>query len=64
MKKTKTVREIVAEYLKKNKFIGLCCDDCGCGIDELMCCLGDCDECVPATSKKWDKEAGCYDFYQ
>jgi hypothetical protein len=33
-----TVKEIVKEYLEKNGFDGLCSENCGCGIDNLMPC--------------------------
>ena len=36
----KSVREIVAAWLERHGYDGLCCDDCGCGSDvgELGCC--------------------------
>jgi hypothetical protein len=44
-----TVKEIALEWLKANGFTGLCCQDCGCGIDDLMPCVeSDIGECVPA----------------
>jgi len=47
----KTVREIVAEYLKKIGADGLCNPEkeCGCGIDELFVCGEDPTSCVPAV---------------
>ena len=46
------VKEIVAEWLKGHKFDGLCCEDCGCGVTDLMCCGGDGIEfCVPAYKR-------------
>lgn len=35
------VREIVAEYLKKNGYDGLYQDECGCPTDRLMPCNGE-----------------------
>ena len=51
MKKTDeplTISKIVHEYLKDNGYDGLCCEECGCGLDDLMPCDGDCINCVPA----------------
>ena len=47
----KTVREMVAEYLKKIGADGLCDPkkECGCGIDELFVCGEDPASCVPAV---------------
>jgi hypothetical protein len=48
------VKEIVKEYLEKNGFDGLCCEECGCGIDDLFACEGcvvdghETSKCVPA----------------
>jgi len=33
-----TVEEIIKEYLTTNGYDGLCCEDCGCGIDDLAPC--------------------------
>lgn len=33
-----TVREIVVAHLKAGGFDGLAGEDCGCGLDDLMCC--------------------------
>ena len=35
---TKTVREIVREYLVANGYDGLCNDECGCDLDDFMPC--------------------------
>lgn len=43
-----TVKEIVLAYLKQHKYDGLCSEDCGCGIDELMPCASNCENCRPA----------------
>ena len=44
------VREIVITHLNAGGFDGLCCEDCGCGINDLFPCDGDVDStgCVPA----------------
>ena len=49
-----TIHEIVKEYLKYNGFDGLAGDECGCLVEDLMCC--DClsTDCVPAM-----KVMGC-----
>lgn len=44
----KNVKDIIIEYLIKNKFDGLTYDNCGCGIDDLLSC-GNCfPDCFPA----------------
>lgn len=47
-----TVKDIVIFYLVKNGFDGLCCEDCGCELDDLMPCAGNdnwnsMDNCKP-----------------
>jgi len=44
-----TVKEIVLEYLKAQRFDGLCnVHDCGCAIDDLMpCCNDSIEHCQP-----------------
>lgn len=44
---SKTVKEIIAEYLTVNEFDGLCCDECGCQLSDLIPCGQACDRCVP-----------------
>ncbi len=47
MMKSKTVYEIVKDYLNKNGYAGLCDKtDCKCSINELMSCAG-ADEYIP-----------------
>lgn len=47
------VREIVVEYLKTNGYGGLCKDECGCPVDGLMPCDGECVEtCAPGYRHK------------
>ena len=44
------IREIVAEYLKAHKCDGLCGDECGCSLDDLMPCeCPNMDHCVAAV---------------
>ncbi len=48
-----TVREIIIAHLRQVGADGLCSDNCGCGIDDLMPCEGEsvdggCRECIPA----------------
>ena len=46
---SKTVHEIVKEYLTQNGYDGLVCWCCGCGIDDLFPCGSeDCLNCQPA----------------
>jgi hypothetical protein len=51
------VREILIAHLKAGGFDGLCCDGCGCGLDDLMPCGIDAMECVPA--KRHDCDGTC-----
>ena len=47
----KTVKDILAEYLVKNDYDGLCADgaDCGCLLSDLMPCQGEgIEHCQPA----------------
>jgi hypothetical protein len=41
-------KEIIARYLKINGYDGLCCEDCGCDLDDLMPCGEMTMLCVPA----------------
>ena len=48
---SKTVKEIVEDYLSANGYDGLFHgegDGCGCGIDDLMCCGYVNEDCEPA----------------
>jgi hypothetical protein len=46
------VRDIVMEWLETHSCDGLCNDEgCGCPIDQLPLCDGDCLDCVPAKRK-------------
>lgn len=49
-KRPPQVREIVLSYLRANGYEGICCENCGCGIDNLMWCDSPCDACRPAMS--------------
>jgi hypothetical protein len=45
------VREIVSDWLKSHNYEGLCTDECGCRLADLMPCVGCNDgigECGPA----------------
>ena len=42
-----TVKEIVIEYLKANGYDGLCGEECGCAIDDLVPCDSDPSDCKP-----------------
>lgn len=58
-----SVLQIVKQYLRKNGFDGLACDGCGCGLDDLMPCVGDITgmvECKPAKRYACDGTcSGC-----
>lgn len=54
------VRTIITKYLEDNGFDGLCCDGCGCGLDDLIPCSGDALECKPAKRYACDGTcSGC-----
>jgi len=58
-----TVKEILIEKLKALGADGLCCEGCGCGLDDLMPCVSNCDSCEPArktiaTEETWCTEIG------
>jgi hypothetical protein len=48
------VEHIVRDYLIEHNYDGLAGEECGCGLDNLMCCLPDNDisGCVPAHKRK------------
>lgn len=50
----KSLREIGAE--------GLCGDDCGCQLDDLIPCGDDPSNCMPAIKQKDPIDIGDYDF--
>ena len=50
------VREIIKTYLKVNGFDGLAGDECGCQIDDLICCDEDPSNCVPGHKKECTPE--------
>lgn len=56
----KTVQSIMKQWLIDNGYDGLCCDECGCGVDDLMPCSGDygsgIDQCVPGFKVPCDPE--------
>jgi len=51
-----TIKEIIKRGLIDNGYDGLCRDDCGCGVDDFIPCLGDFSEqCEPAYKIKCKK---------
>jgi len=53
-----TVKSILIERLKQLGADGLCCDDCGCGLDDLgVCERGAQLDCVPARHVKTTPES-------
>jgi len=57
----KAVRDIIREYLVANGYDGLCSEECGCGLDDLMPCEYGIQHCVPAekviaTAEHYDPE--------
>jgi hypothetical protein len=48
------VKEIIVKYLDDNGFDGLCCEDCGCGKDDLFPCGYPDADCL--SGYKWPSE--------
>lgn len=47
------VKEIVIAHLKSIGADGLCADECGCGLDDLMPCMCEgIEDCVPARRRE------------
>ena len=53
------VKEIVKAYLIAYDYDGLCSDECGCKIDDLMPCENNTDRCVPGYLVECK---GCTDY--
>lgn len=55
-------KEIIVKYLRDNGYDGLCSDECGCGLDDLITCGEDPSECIPGykvpTPPEYVKEFG------
>ena len=66
-----TIKDIIQNWLRDNNFDGLCNQDCGCGINDIMPCVVNhclvlCD-CVPAkkvvaTEEHYDPEYSEFDI--
>jgi hypothetical protein len=50
------IREIVETHLKSVGAEGLCLDECGCRMLDLMPCGGGWEDCVPAVRMKCDDD--------
>ncbi len=49
-----TVRTMIHHLLVTLGYDGLCTDECGCELDDLMPCDGpNCADCVPGHTKTW-----------
>lgn len=61
----KTVRTIITEWLKEHDYDGLCCQDCGCELKDLMPCSGDIYGCIANCQPgyKIESDDEDYDFY-
>lgn len=57
---TVTVRDILIRKLKALGCDGLASEECGCGIDDLAPCNGDCLGCQPARSRVGPNGIGWY----
>lgn len=47
-KKTITIKEIVKQYLEREGYDGLCCEECGCSKNVFYCCEEFDRNCTPA----------------
>jgi hypothetical protein len=52
-----TIRDIVKDFLIKNKYDGLCFDDCGCSLSDGLFPCGDIHEVCEVAIKITKKEA-------
>lgn len=51
----KYVKDVVREWLGEHDYQGLASDrECGCGLDDLMCCGEYSGDCRPAYEVHWD----------
>jgi len=59
------VKEIVKEYLIKNKFDGLWSDECGCEVSYLMPCEGEWgfSKCKPGYKLPCPEDCGEHSFH-
>lgn len=46
-----TVKSIMEVWLRENHYDGLCGDDCGCGVEDLMPCSRWAGDCEPAMRR-------------
>lgn len=46
-----TVKSILETWLRERGYAGLCCWECGCGVDELMPCGEPNPDCEPAMRR-------------
>jgi hypothetical protein len=53
-----TVKEILADWLKKHGYDGLCYPrgECGCGLDDFIPCQSACELCEPAYMRQCFEE--------
>ena len=61
---SKTVEEIVRDYLQEHKYDGLYCEgECACKLDDLMpCTFDDIEKCKAGYETQCDCDQGC-DFH-
>jgi len=53
------LKEIVVTYLKDNGYDGLCNEDCGCALDDLICCEEPKPDCEPGYMGPCDCGESC-----
>ena len=55
---TKDVKQIITEWLQTNSYDGLCTDNCGCRVEDLMPCDSPQDRCVPGYLRRCEDGDG------
>ncbi len=53
------IRQIVERWLRTNEYDGLCSDDCGCEVDDLMPCDNYEPYCEPGYKVPCPEPEGC-----
>jgi hypothetical protein len=51
-----TAAEILSDWLRAHGCDGLCTEDCGCGVDDMMPCGSYPGHCVPAKKISCDRD--------
>lgn len=56
--------EIIKNYLEKNGFDGLCSNECGCLLPDIVPCCSDFSKCIPGYNVAKPENLRCeFDYY-